>query len=68
MEKKKSWKTTGLGIATILAAIAASAKALLDNDPTTMVNYEVLLAAITAGIGLILARDNDKSSESVGAK
>lgn len=64
----KSWKTTVSGIAAILIAVCSFAQALLDNDPSTVPNYEATLAAIVAGVGLIAARDNDKSSESVGAK
>jgi len=64
----KSWKTTTAGIAGILVAIASCAQAAFDNDPATVPNYEVALAAVITGLGLIFARDNDKSSESVGAK
>jgi hypothetical protein len=65
---KKSWKTTCAGIAGILVALASCAQAALDNDPATVPNYEIALAAVITGLGLIFARDNDKSSESVGAK
>ncbi|HOR26868.1 MAG TPA: hypothetical protein PLG73_02470 [Candidatus Sumerlaeota bacterium] len=64
----KSLKTTVLGICTILAALALAGKALLDGDPSTAPDIEALSVAITSGIGLIVARDNDKSSERVGAK
>ena len=62
-----SWKTTALGVLTILGALATAGVALLDGDPETVPSYEVLAAAVTAGIGLIMARDNDKRSEDVGA-
>ena len=65
---KGSWKTTGLGIVTIIFALSDAAKAMLDSDPLTNPAWPVVIAAITAGIGLIMARDNNKSSESVGAK
>lgn len=63
-----SWRTTGLGICTILAAIAAAGKALLDADPLTNPDWGLLAAAISAGLGLVLARDNHVTSEQAGAK
>lgn len=64
----KSWKTTASGIAAILVAVGSFAQAYLDNDPATVPNYEATLAAIVAGVGLIAARDNDRSSASLGVK
>lgn len=65
--KTKSWKTTLAGVAAILTAVGSVLTAFLDNDPTTVVDVGTTVAAIIAGVGLILARDNDKSSEDVGA-
>lgn len=65
---KKSWKTTAAGIAGIIIAIASCVQAALDGDPLTVPNYEVALAAVLTGLGLIFARDNDVSSEQAGAK
>ena len=62
---KKSWKTTLAGVSSILAALAGLAKGVSDGD------YSIIgasISGIVAGIGLIMARDNDKSSEQVGAK
>jgi 3-isopropylmalate/(R)-2-methylmalate dehydratase large subunit len=42
--------------------------ALTDNDPTTNADWGALSAALVAGIGLIFARDNDKSSKSLKVK
>lgn len=53
----KNWKTTALGISTILAAIAGVIQATLDNDPTTNADVTVAVAAIMSGLGLIFARD-----------
>lgn len=64
---KGIWKTTLFGILTLLSAIAAFGKALLDGDPTTQPDFEAILAAL-AGIGLIFARDNGVTSEEAGAK
>ena len=63
----KSWKTTLAGIAAIVAAIATAVTAQSDNDPATLPDWTMVIAMITAGVGLVLARDNDKSSEQVGA-
>ena len=65
---KKNWETTLFGIGTIVAAIAAAIIAYCDGDPDTNVNLAGMVAAITAGFGLIRARDGNKSSRTVGAK
>lgn len=57
MTKPKNFKTTALGVATILTAISSAAIALLDNDPATVFDIASVIAACTAGLGLILAKD-----------
>lgn len=64
----KSWKTTVAGILTIVSAVSGAALAFLDGNPNTNVDWTTVAAAITTGWGLIVARDNNKSSETVGAK
>jgi hypothetical protein len=65
----KSWKTTVCGILAALAGgITLVAIPILDNDPATVANWGAFGAALAAAFGLLFARDNDKSSESVGAK
>ena len=63
-----SWKTTAFGVCTIVMALAGAGKALLDGDPATGVDIPMLIAYITTGIGLIMARDNNVTSEQAGAK
>ncbi len=63
-----SWKTTILGVGTILATVGNFVVYNLDADPLTNMPIGVLIAGVTAGVGLIMARDNDKKSEQVGAK
>jgi hypothetical protein len=64
----RSWKTTALGIVTALAILATEAKAALDDNPKTVINWEaVATAAGVLGIG-IWARDSDVTSEQSGAK
>ncbi len=61
----KSWKTTSAGILTIIGALVSLW------FERHFLTPEIVMAAATAvltGIGLILARDNDKTSEDAGAK
>lgn len=58
---KNNWKTTSAGIAAILVAIGSALKAVSDNDPTTAPDIGACVAAIMAGIGLILAKDAPKA-------
>ena len=60
----KSWKTSGAGAAAILAGAAMVLQALTGEGGS----LEGGIASIMAGVGLLVARDNDKSSGSVGAK
>lgn len=53
----KSWRTTALGITTILMAISGVVQAIADNDPGTNPDMTVAVAAVLSGIGLIFARD-----------
>lgn len=58
-----NWKTTLAGIGAILIAAGGALKALFDGDPATNLDIAATIAAITAGIGLIAAKDADKKSE-----
>lgn len=60
-----SWKTTAAGIGAILGGLASIIAALTGGEGGSI---EGGIAAILAGVGLLAARDNSKSSESVGAK
>lgn len=64
---KASWKTTTLGIVAIVGAVLSAVKAVLTSGPGG-INIAETVAAISAGWGLIHARDNDVSSEQAGAK
>ena len=59
---KQSLKTTVLGIATILTAVSSAVIALIDGDPATTFDVASVIAAITAGLGLVMAKDADKKS------
>ena len=64
----KSWKTTAAGIAAIVAAVALAISHQFDSDPATVADWSAVITALTAGVGLVLARDNDKTSEQAGAQ
>lgn len=63
---KSSWKTSLAGVASILTGLLALIHSAQNNTITTS-DITVALTAITTGIGLIFARDNNVSSEQVGA-
>lgn len=73
-----SWKTTAMGIGVLIGYlgqflndVSVAVTALFDGDPTTNLDFAALKASfalVAMGVGLIFARDNDKSSEDVKAK
>lgn len=66
--KNKNWKTTLAGLAAICVAIGVAVQSHLDNDPLTIVRWEVVLASVLAGLGLVFAKDGDKSTEQLAEK
>lgn len=58
----KNAKTTVLGIATLLTALGSAVVALLDGDPATTFDIASVVAACTAGLGLIMAKDAEKKA------
>ena len=63
----KSKETTIAGILTGLALILGQLANLVDKDPATTLEYSIIVAAIGMIIVGWRSRDNNKSSESVGA-
>jgi hypothetical protein len=59
----KNTKTTLAGVGAILIAIGGALKAVFDNDPTTNLDLTTTIAAVTAGIGLIWAKDAKEVTE-----
>lgn len=49
--------TTVAGVGAILVAVGAMLTALFDGDAATVPDYASAVAAIIAGVGLILAKD-----------
>lgn len=62
MKPTMSWRTTTLGITTVIMAIAGAIQALLDNDPATNPDIAVAVAAVLSGLGLVFARDAKASA------
>lgn len=62
----QSWKTTIVGFLTGLMLAAPQVINLLDNDPETLFDFKIFIAALGAmGIGMF-ARDGDKTSKELG--
>lgn len=61
---KKSWKTSVLGWGAVLTAAGT---VLTATGHGNVNEAATAIPALIAGIGLLFARDNDKSSEDVGA-
>ena len=64
----KNTKTTLAGIGAILVAVGGALRAAFDGDPTTNLDIAATIAAVTAGIGLIMAKDADKTAASIDPK
>lgn len=64
-----SWKTTGLGLTTIVtAACTMILTPLLDENPATVPLWAEFVPIAMAGLVGLFARDNGVRSEAVGAK
>jgi hypothetical protein len=59
----KNTKTTLAGIGAILVAVGGALRALFDGDPSSNVDLAATIAAVTAGVGLIAAKDAEKKPE-----
>jgi hypothetical protein len=64
----KNTKTTLAGVGAILVAVGGALKALFDGDPTTNLDITTTIAAVTAGLGLIMAKDADKTAAAIDPK
>lgn len=57
MNSLKHWETTAAGVATIVGGLCAAGLELYHHQP---INIPVFSATMTAGIGLIRAKDGNK--------
>jgi len=55
--KRSNWKTTALGVLTIIIALATGAKEYLSTE--TLPDFGLIVSSVLAGWGLIAAKDND---------
>ena len=62
----KSWKTTAMGIVAFLTVALPAAQALLDTDPLTVPDWNLVVGAGSVMLALLFARDNNVSSENAG--
>ena len=53
----RNWKTTSLGILTIIVALATGAKEYLATD--SLPDFGLIVTSILAGWGLVQAKDNN---------
>ena len=67
-KRKYNVRTTSLGAGAIAIAVIGAAMAFFDGDPATNVDIDATMAAISAGLGLIFARDANITSEEAGEK
>lgn len=63
--EKHSWKTSLAGVITLLSVISHVLNALVN---TTPIDWTFVSTGLATGYGLLVARDNNRSSEEVGAK
>ena len=60
----KSWQTTTLGVIGIVITLLNVAQAYLTGEP---VDWGIVMPALSCSAGNLFARDNNKSSKTVGA-
>jgi hypothetical protein len=63
---KGSWRTTALGVLSLLTIIGQQGSNMLDSDPATHFSWEIVGPALTA-FALLFTRDNSVTSEAAGA-
>jgi hypothetical protein len=59
----KNWKTTGLGIASLVQCLGGVLTLFLDGNPATNPDWNIVGAQIATAIGLIFCRDFNVTSE-----
>ena len=60
-------KTTWAALLALISLLATQFGYLLDADPATVFDFQVVIPQFIAFVGLIFARDNNKTSEDVEA-
>lgn len=65
---KPGWKLKLTGLISAMSAVIGAAALLLDGNSATNPDWTAVIAAVSAGLGLLIARQNDVDSETAGAK
>jgi len=63
-----SWKTTLAGVSAILVSLGTLAGAVSSEGGISSEMLTATITGIVTGIGLLTARDSDKSSQDTGAR
>ena len=58
-----NWKTTVAGVVSFLSIVSPQFNLLFDGDVATNPDWNIIVGATTILLGLVAARDADKSSE-----
>jgi len=64
----RNTKTTVMAFLVAASALLQAVIAQIDNDPTTFADWNRTIELLLIAIGLLFARDGNKSSEDVGVK
>jgi hypothetical protein len=64
----KSWKTTAAGVGALVTVAGTTLNQLLDGNPATNPDWNVVLPVLFTGLIGLFARDNNVSSEQAGVK
>lgn len=62
-----SWRTTLFGVGGLVTVIAGTLNALFDGNSATNPDWTAVIAAVSACVGLLFARDNKVTSEQANA-
>ena len=62
----KSWKTSSAGMTQLLYTLSGVIQDLNDNDALTNPDWNVVMLSIFSAVGLLFAKDGDKTSVSLG--
>ena len=64
----KSTKTTVIAFLIAGSALLTAVVAMIDEDPTTVANWNHVIELLLIAFGLLFARDSNVTSERAGAK
>ncbi len=54
----KNWKTTAAALLGLLSLAAMQGQAMLDGNPETVANWQIIIPAAIACVGLVFAKDS----------